>query len=162
MSGSAWLGITVLTTASRQCATILSFIYHKRTYLAPYRCSLPTIAYLPMGYLRPATPGFIVTFVATILLIIVSFCVPYLKSVFFLRASISQGGVNGSIIFGTLGYCLELSNGTLCSKPSVGYELGQFLLSIHATWYQISFSVIRRYQQPCRQRFTHSNSSSCG
>lgn len=76
-----------------------------------------------MGWQRPATPGFIVTLVATILLAVVSFSVPYLKSVFFLRASIKQGDVSGSIIFGTLGYCVELSNGTVCSKPKVGYEL---------------------------------------
>ncbi|KAF8807931.1 pali-domain-containing protein [Phlegmacium glaucopus] len=76
-----------------------------------------------MGCIRPATPGFLVTLTATILLAIVSFCVPFIKSVFFLRASITEGEVSGSIIFGTLGYCLELSNGTTCSKPSIGYEL---------------------------------------
>ncbi|KAK0456167.1 SUR7/PalI family-domain-containing protein [Armillaria borealis] len=76
-----------------------------------------------MGILRPATPGFICTLVATILLAVVSFCVPFLKSVYFLKASISEGGYNGTITFGTLGYCLELSNGTTCSKASVGYEL---------------------------------------
>ena len=86
-----------------------------------------------MSCLRPATPGFLVTLVATILLAVVSFSVPYFKSVYFLKASISQNGVNGSIIFGTLGYCVELSNGTYCSKPSVGYQLGQFLLPIHST-----------------------------
>lgn len=85
-----------------------------------------------MGCLRPATPGFVVTLAATILLAIVSFSVPFIKSVFFLKASINQGGVNGSIVFGTLGYCLELSNGTLCSKASVGYQLGQSFLSIHS------------------------------
>lgn len=81
-----------------------------------------------MGIIRPATPGFICTLVATILLAVVSFCVPYIKSVFFLKASIPD---NGSIIFGTLGYCIELPNGTVCSKPSVGYELGKlpYLLS---------------------------------
>lgn len=79
---------------------------------------------LPMTCIRPATPGFIVTLTATLLLAIVTFCVPFIKSVFFLKASISEDGVSGSIIFGTLGYCLELSNGTTCSKPSVGYELG--------------------------------------
>jgi len=78
-----------------------------------------------MGCIRPATPGFIVTLVACVLLAVVSFCVPYLKSVFFLKANISVQGVNGSITFGTLGYCLELSNGTTCSSPSVGYELGE-------------------------------------
>ncbi|KAJ3517857.1 hypothetical protein NLJ89_g218 [Agrocybe chaxingu] len=76
-----------------------------------------------MGCLRPATPGFIVTLVATILLAVVSFCVPYFKSIYFLKANISVDNYNGSITFGTLGYCLQLPNGTTCSKPSVGYEL---------------------------------------
>lgn len=78
-----------------------------------------------MGCLRPATPGFIVTLVATVLLAVVSFCVPYFKSVYFLKAVISISGHNGTITFGTLGYCLELSNGTSCSTPSIGYELGE-------------------------------------
>lgn len=76
-----------------------------------------------MGLLRPATPGFLITLLATALLAVVSFSVPYFKSVFFLKASLSVEGVDGSITFGTLGYCLELANGTTCSKPSVGYEL---------------------------------------
>lgn len=81
-----------------------------------------------MGFIRPATPGFIVTLIATVLLAVVSFCVPYLKSVYFLKANISVGGVNGSITFGTLGYCLELANGTTCSSPTVGYQLGELLV----------------------------------
>ncbi|KAI0053432.1 pali-domain-containing protein [Auriscalpium vulgare] len=76
-----------------------------------------------MGLIRPATPGFIVTLIATGLLAVVSFSVPWFKSVFFLRASLAVEGISGSITFGTLGYCLELSNGTTCSKPSVGYQL---------------------------------------
>ncbi|KAH6916687.1 SUR7/PalI family-domain-containing protein [Coprinopsis sp. MPI-PUGE-AT-0042] len=76
-----------------------------------------------MGFIRPATPGFIVTLVATILLAVVSFCVPYFKSVYFLKASTTVEGISGSITFGTLGYCLEVSNVTTCSKPSIGYEL---------------------------------------
>ncbi|THV01432.1 pali-domain-containing protein [Dendrothele bispora CBS 962.96] len=76
-----------------------------------------------MTCLRPATPGFICTLVATILLAVVSFCVPYLKSVFFLQANIDVGGVNGTITFGTLGYCENLSGTTTCSSPSVGYQL---------------------------------------
>jgi hypothetical protein len=78
-----------------------------------------------MGIIRPATPGFIVTLVATVLLAVVSFCVPYFKSVFFLKASISVDGHSGNITFGTLGYCLELPANTTCSKPTVGYELGK-------------------------------------
>ena len=73
---------------------------------------------------RPATPGFIVTLVATILLAVVSFNVPILKSIFFLKASITIDNFNGTITLGTLGYCLELSNGTTCTKPSIGYEFG--------------------------------------
>ncbi|KAG6873845.1 hypothetical protein C0995_010457 [Termitomyces sp. Mi166 len=76
-----------------------------------------------MGLIRPATPGFLVTLVATVLLAVVSFCVPYFRSVYFLKANISVAGHNGTITFGTLGYCLELSNGTNCSNPSVGYNL---------------------------------------
>ncbi|KII94051.1 hypothetical protein PLICRDRAFT_66343, partial [Plicaturopsis crispa FD-325 SS-3] len=76
-----------------------------------------------MGLIRPATPGFIVTLVATILLAIVSFSVPWFKSVFFLKASLAVEGVSGNITFGTLGYCLQLSNGTTCSPASVGYQL---------------------------------------
>lgn len=87
-----------------------------------------TAAVLPhsgnMSCIRPATPGFIVTLVATALLAVVSFCVPYFKSVYFLRADINIGNNHGAITFGTLGYCLELSNGTTCSSPSIGYQLG--------------------------------------
>lgn len=78
--------------------------------------------------MRPATPGFLVTLIATILLAVVSFSVPWFKSIFFLKASLAVEGVSGSITFGVLGYCLELNNGTTCSKPSIGYELGKTLL----------------------------------
>ncbi|KAJ7606909.1 hypothetical protein FB45DRAFT_949454 [Roridomyces roridus] len=61
-----------------------------------------------MSCIRPATPGFLLTTIATGLLAVVSFCVPYFKSVFFLKADISSNG---------------LPSGTTCSKPSVGYEL---------------------------------------
>jgi hypothetical protein len=74
--------------------------------------------------MRPATPGFIVTLIATILLAIVSFSVPWFKSIFFLKASLAVEGISGSVTFGVLGYCVELNNGTACSKASVGYELG--------------------------------------
>lgn len=77
-----------------------------------------------MSIIRPATPGFLVTLVATGLLAAVVFSVPYIKSVYFLKASISIDNVNSTFTFGTLGYCIQLSNGTTCSKPSVGYELG--------------------------------------
>lgn len=81
--------------------------------------------------MRPATPGFIVTLTATILLAVVSFSVPWFKSIFFLKASLSVEGIDGSITFGVLGYCIELNNGTTCSKASVGYELGTTLLLFH-------------------------------
>ena len=77
-----------------------------------------------MGLIRPATPGFLVTLIATGLLAVVSFNVPILKSVFFLKASITTSGQEESITFGTLGYCLTVNNNQTCSKPSVGYQLG--------------------------------------
>jgi hypothetical protein len=77
--------------------------------------------------LKPATPGFIVTLVATILLAVVSFSVPWFKSVYFLKASLAVENVQGNITFGTLGYCLELSSGTTCSSATVGYELGELI-----------------------------------
>ncbi|KAI6007133.1 pali-domain-containing protein [Pisolithus albus] len=76
-----------------------------------------------MGYMRPATPGFIVTLVAAILLAVVSFSVPLIKSVYFLKASLSVEGVDGTITFGTLGYCMTISGSTICSKATVGYEV---------------------------------------
>ncbi|GAB1522546.1 hypothetical protein RhiTH_005666 [Rhizoctonia solani] len=70
----------------------------------------------------PATPGFLFTLAATALLAVVSFSVPWFKSVYFLRAAISQSGVSGSVTFGVLGYCLDFNNQVQCSKPSVGWE----------------------------------------
>jgi hypothetical protein len=107
------------------------------------------LAALTMGIIRPATPGFLarstcvycarsrsclclqVTLVATILLAVVSFSVPYFKSVFFLKASLEVTGTKGSITFGTLGYCLEIAGqATNCSKPSIGYEINSELLTL--------------------------------
>ncbi|KAM6498635.1 SUR7/PalI family domain containing protein [Amanita muscaria] len=76
-----------------------------------------------MSCIRPATPGFLITLAATVCLALASFSVPYLQSIYFLKASISVDGFSGDVTFGTLGYCLQLSNGTTCSKPSIGYEL---------------------------------------
>lgn len=79
-----------------------------------------------MGLLRPATPGFLVTLVATILLAVVSFNVPIIKSIYFLKATITESGQTGIITLGTLGYCLDLNGAQTCSKPTVGYKIGEF------------------------------------
>ncbi|KAH7334514.1 SUR7/PalI family-domain-containing protein [Rhizoctonia solani] len=75
-----------------------------------------------MQLCTPALPGFLFTLAATALLAVVSFSVPWFKSVFFLRAAITQSGVSGSVTFGVLGYCLDFNNQVQCSKPSVGWE----------------------------------------
>jgi len=93
--------------------------------------------------MRPATPGFIVTLLAAILLGVVSFSVPWFKSIFFLKASLAIEGVSGSITFGVLGYCLELNNGTTCSKPTVGYELNINQLVGNRTRVQIPQVVVK-------------------
>ncbi|KAF9245906.1 pali-domain-containing protein [Melanogaster broomeanus] len=76
-----------------------------------------------MSIIRPATPGFLITLTATILLALVSFSVPVIKSIYFLKASLAVENVDGYITFGTLGYCLTLGSLTYCSKATVGYEL---------------------------------------
>ncbi|KAI5122359.1 hypothetical protein M0805_004117 [Coniferiporia weirii] len=95
--------------------------------------------------LRPATPGFIVTLIATILLAIVTFNVPFIKSVYFLQASLTVDNVNGTITLGTLGYCIDLStNGTTCSKASVGYEFNpNALLGDDVSFAQIPTVVVK-------------------
>ncbi|EJC98720.1 pali-domain-containing protein [Fomitiporia mediterranea MF3/22] len=94
---------------------------------------------------RPATPGFIVTLIATILLAIVSFNVPIIKSVSFLQASLTVDNVNGTISLGTLGYCIDLAtNGTTCSKPSVGYAFdANALLGDNIKFAQIPTVVVK-------------------
>ncbi|KAI0028127.1 SUR7/PalI family-domain-containing protein [Vararia minispora EC-137] len=76
-----------------------------------------------MAIIRPATPGFLFTLTATILLAVVSFNVPLIKSIYFLKAGISSGGISGNITFGTLGYCTDLPGNTTCTSARVGYEL---------------------------------------
>jgi hypothetical protein len=73
--------------------------------------------------IRPATPGFLITLAATIILAVVSFSVPLIKSVYFLKASLAADGLNGEITFGTLGYCMTVDSSTTCSNTTVGYQL---------------------------------------
>ncbi|KAG9013813.1 hypothetical protein FRB94_000793 [Tulasnella sp. JGI-2019a] len=75
-----------------------------------------------MAIFKPATPGFLTTLTATILLGVVSFSVPYFKTIYFLQASYSTSGQSGLINIGTLGYCLVVNGATTCTKPSIGYE----------------------------------------
>ncbi|KAF8603958.1 pali-domain-containing protein [Ceratobasidium sp. AG-I] len=75
-----------------------------------------------MQLFKAATPGFLTTLAATALLAVVSFSVPYFKTVYFLKAAISQSGVNGTVTFGVLGYCLDFNNQVSCSNATVGWE----------------------------------------
>ena len=78
-----------------------------------------------MGFLGCAT-----AIAASALLAVVLFDAPFIKSIYILKASTSEVrvGFNESVVFGTLGYCMKLSNGTTsCPKASVsGYKIGQF------------------------------------
>lgn len=96
-----------------------------------------------MGYIRPATPGFLITLVATILLAVVSFSVPLIKSVYFLKASLAAEGTNGYITFGTLGYCSTISGNVSCSSAAVGYELNINALVGDDTALQIPTIVVK-------------------
>ncbi|KZT43730.1 pali-domain-containing protein [Sistotremastrum suecicum HHB10207 ss-3] len=76
-----------------------------------------------MSILRPATPGFLITLIATIILLVVSFSVPWFKSIYFLKANISIDKQSGYITFGVLGYCTSINNAAAnCTKAQLGYE----------------------------------------
>ncbi|KAF8591951.1 pali-domain-containing protein [Ramaria rubella] len=96
-----------------------------------------------MTLLRPATPGFLVTLVATILLAVVSFSVPLFKSVFFLEATVSFNGQNGSATFGVLGYCLNAGGHVNCTSPRVGYEFDPNSLLGNTTPIQIPEVIVK-------------------
>jgi hypothetical protein len=83
-----------------------------------------------MGYFRPATPGFLTTFAATVILLIVTLSVPLLKSVYFLQASVVVDNGVANLTLGTLGYCLQYASVSTCSNASVGYEFGVSRLRI--------------------------------
>lgn len=94
-----------------------------------------------MTCFKPATPGFVVTLVATGLLAAVSFGVPWIKSIYFLKATVQ--GFDGSLTFGTLGYCLQQSSDTTCSKASVGYEIDINTLLGNETIIQVPNVVVK-------------------
>ncbi|WVN90222.1 uncharacterized protein L203_105458 [Cryptococcus depauperatus CBS 7841] len=71
---------------------------------------------------RNATPGLIACLVASVLLAIVSFNTPLLKSLNFLKASYSNGSLQGELTLGTLGFCHDTGQRMTCTGPQVGYE----------------------------------------
>ncbi|OCF57425.1 hypothetical protein L486_04883 [Kwoniella mangroviensis CBS 10435] len=71
---------------------------------------------------RNATPGTLACLAATILLAVVSFNTPLLKSLNFLSASYSSGSYSGELTLGTLGFCHTLDGSQNCTGPQVGYE----------------------------------------
>lgn len=96
-----------------------------------------------MSFIRPATPGFLITLIATVLLAVVSFSVPLIKSVYFLKASLAVEGTSGYITFGTLGYCSDISGSVSCSSATVGYELNINALVGDNTALQIPTVVVK-------------------
>ena len=87
----------------------------------------------------------------TVVLGFVTLDLPLFKWMFFYRVSITQGRFNRSISFGTLGYCVKLTNGTTCSKLMFVNELGQlspfnpplFMTGL-LTFYQISMVLLAK------------------
>ncbi|KIM69803.1 hypothetical protein SCLCIDRAFT_1208346 [Scleroderma citrinum Foug A] len=66
--------------------------------------------------LRPATPGFIYSPRRSVVLY------SLIKSVYFLKASLSVENIDGTVDFGTLGHCVTISGLTTCSNATIGYE----------------------------------------
>lgn len=84
---------------------------------------------------RSATPGTLLCLAATILLAIVSFNTPLLKSLYFLSASYSSGQYAGTLKLGTLGYCLDENGSETCVGPTVGYEFSESTRRVDKTWW---------------------------
>lgn len=81
-----------------------------------------------MGALK-TLPAVLLLLAATVVLVLVSFNVPMLKSLYFLRAEFSAGDLKGSSMsLGTLGYCIVSANNETCVGPQVGYSFGAFCL----------------------------------
>ena len=141
--GTAFLAQADIRRPHRDITNILSSVCHLTFKFRPPSLVLPTpsLHILIMGLLRPATPGFLVTLVATILLAVVSFNVPIIKSIFFLKATITESGQTGIITLGTLGYCLDLNGNQTCSKPTVGYKIGKFVICLRLRLLQLVASL---------------------
>ncbi|KPV77353.1 uncharacterized protein RHOBADRAFT_23882, partial [Rhodotorula graminis WP1] len=89
---------------------------------------------------RPATPGTIVVFAATVLLVLVSVSTPLLKTFYFLDATISSGSIKGTVKLGTFGYCV----GNKCTSAKLGYNLDvAALLGINGKLGDLSDSVLK-------------------
>ncbi|GAA5841088.1 hypothetical protein JCM9279_000534 [Rhodotorula babjevae] len=89
---------------------------------------------------RPATPGTIVVFAATVLLVLVSVSTPLLKTFYFLDATISSGSIKGTVKLGTFGYCV----GSKCTSAKLGYQLDvASLLGINGKLGDLSDSVLK-------------------
>ena len=78
---------------------------------------------------RGATPGTLLCLAATIILAIVSFNTPLLKTLYFLQANYSSGQYAGTLQLGTLGFCLNFQGTQNCTGPTVGYEFSKSLES---------------------------------
>ncbi|KAF8486710.1 SUR7/PalI family-domain-containing protein [Gautieria morchelliformis] len=96
-----------------------------------------------MSIIRPATPGFLVTLTATILLAVVSFSVPYIQSVYFLKATVDLNGQHGVATFGVLGYCLNTGGSANCTTPKLGYEFDPNTLLGNTTPIKIPQIVVK-------------------
>jgi hypothetical protein len=79
-----------------------------------------------MGF-REATPGLVISFTSTILLALVVFNVPLIKSLNFLSATYSDGSAQ----FGTMGYCSTIGGTQNCVGPTIGYEFSELFGGWH-------------------------------
>ncbi|KAG8948615.1 hypothetical protein FRC03_000670, partial [Tulasnella sp. 419] len=125
-----WI-ISGISTCGELTAALLFILFF-------FTLSLPR-----MPFFKPATPGFLTTLTATILLVVVSFSVPWFKTVYFLKASLTYEGQSGFITLGTLGYCLDVNGQQSCSKPTIGYQFDPNALLGNNTSIQIPQVVVR-------------------
>lgn len=68
-------------------------------------------------------PAVVLVLASTVVLALVVFNVPLLKSLYFFKGEFSSGGYEGTLTLGTMGYCL--STNSSCVGPQIGYSLGE-------------------------------------
>ncbi|EPQ52581.1 hypothetical protein GLOTRDRAFT_131813 [Gloeophyllum trabeum ATCC 11539] len=87
-----------------------------------------------MTYNNPAFPVFVLTFGSFVLLILITFSVPFVSSFYFLHSSIA-----GGVRFGLWGWCLD--DDTLCISPvKLGFDWNPQI--VHGLTYLLVFYPI--------------------
>ncbi|GAA6006101.1 hypothetical protein JCM10207_000523 [Rhodosporidiobolus poonsookiae] len=74
--------------------------------------------------------GTFLLFCAVVLLVVATITSPVVDHMSLAKASFSVGGIDATVYFGVLGYCIEQSGATSCTSTGVGYDIPPILLTL--------------------------------